>query len=112
MAKKKATYAEIMKLAEKYGVESNAFFRTAAERYHDQVEMMKRLREQMETDGLMVEHVTSTGGINMEINPIAIQLPKYNDTANKTLSLMLDIVQKLGKQADPDDGLELDLSDV
>jgi len=105
MAKKKATYSEIMELAKQYGVESNAFFRTAAERYHDQVEMMKMLRKQMETDGLMVEHVTSTGGVNMEINPIAVQLPKYNDTANKTLGLMLEIIQKLGTAAPAGDKL-------
>ena len=34
-----------------------------------------------------------------------IQLPKYNDTANKTLGVMLDIIEKLGRQAPAGDKL-------
>ena len=45
-------------------------------------------------------------------NPLAGQLPKYNDTANKTLGVMLDIIQKLGRTTETVSGLELDLSDV
>ena len=36
---------------------------------------------------------------------MAAQLPKYNDTANKTLGVMLDIIGKLGTQAPAGDKL-------
>ncbi len=36
---------------------------------------------------------------------MAAQLPKYNDTANKTLGVMLDIIGKLGTAAPAGDKL-------
>ena len=100
MAKQKLTYADIMKLAETYGVSGNAFFTSAAERYVGQVEMIDRIRNQIDEDGLMIEHTNVKGDTNVDVNPLTVQLPKYIDTANKTLSLMLDIVQRLGRPAD------------
>ena len=100
MAQKKLTYADIMKLAETYGVSSNTFFASAADRYVGQVEMIDRIRKQIDEDGLMIEHTNVKGDTNVDVNPLTVQLPKYIDTANKTLSLMLDIVQRLGKPSD------------
>ena len=105
MARKRLEYSEIMKLARAYGVDGNAFFVSAADRYAAQVEMIKGIREQIESDGLMIEHRNVKGDVNIDINPLTVQLPKYIDTANKTLSLMLDIIQRLGKISAPDDGL-------
>lgn len=96
MAKKRLGYAEIMKLAKDYGVDTNAIFVSAAERYSVQVEMIEKMRQQIEKDGLMIEHTNVKGDVNSDVNPLTVQLPKYIDTANKTLSLMLDIIQRLG----------------
>ena len=105
MARKRLEYDEIMRLAKTYGVDKNAFFVSAAERYAVQVEMINGIRKRIEEDGMMIEHRNVKGDINADINPLTVQLPKYIDTANKTLSLMLDIVQRLGKIGVADDGL-------
>jgi hypothetical protein len=45
------------------------------------------------------------GQEKIETNPLVAQLPKYNDTANKTLGVMLDIIQRLGAEAPAGDKL-------
>ena len=54
---------------------------------------------------IMMTSVGSMGQEKIETNPLVIQLPKYNDTANKTLSIMLDIIGKLGTAAPVGDKL-------
>ncbi len=105
MAKKKLSYNDIMKLADDYGVKENVLFASAAARYASQTEMIEKLREDIDQNGLMIDHITSSGAVNKEMNPLASQLPKYNDTANKTLGLMLDIIGKLGTAAPAGDKL-------
>ena len=56
-------------------------------------------------DGLLMTSTGSMGQEKIETNPLVIQLPKYNDTANKTLGVMLDIIQRLGTAAPAGDKL-------
>jgi RecA/RadA recombinase len=105
MAKKKLSFEEIMKMAEQYGVADNVLFVSAADRYAGQMEIIRKIQEDLAGRGLLIESVGSQGQKKIEANPMAGQLPKYNDTANKTLSVMLDIIQKLGTQAPAGDKL-------
>ena len=105
MARKKMTFDEIMSLAESYGVKDNVLFVSASRRYAGQLEIIENIQEDLRTRGLVMEVIGSTGQQKIEANPMASQLPKYNDTANKTLSIMLDIIQKLGTAAPAGDKL-------
>ena len=105
MAKQKLSFEEIMKLADQYGVKDNVLFVSAAERYAGQMEMIRKIQEDLERRGLILLIVRSQGQQKIEANPMASQLPKYNDTANKTLGVMLDIISKLGTQAPAGDKL-------
>ena len=105
MAKKRLEYDDIMKLAADYGVENNAVFVSAANRYAIQVKMIDDMKAKIEEDGLMIEHKNVKGDVNVDVNPLTVQLPKYIDTANKTLALMLDIIGKLGTAAPAGDKL-------
>lgn len=111
MARKKLTFEEIMELADQYGVKDNVLFVSAADRYAGQMQIIEQIHEGLK-DGLLMKTVGSMGQEKIETNPLVVQLPKYNDTANKTLGVMLDIIQKLGRMADSVSGLELDLSDI
>ena len=95
MAKKKPTFDEIMELAKAYGVDNNVLFVTASQRYAGQVKIIDEMQESL-SDGLLMTTIGSMGQEKVETNPLVVQLPKYNDTANKTLGVMLDIIQKLG----------------
>jgi hypothetical protein len=105
MGKQKLSFAEIMKLAEQYGVKENVLFVSAAERYAGQLEMIKKIQADLDDRGLIFEVIGSTGQKKTEAHPLAGQLPKYNDTANKTLGVMLDIIAKLGTAAPAGDKL-------
>ena len=105
MAKKKMTFDEIMDLAESYGVNDNVLFVSASKRYAGQLEMIEKIQDDLRTRGMVIEKVNVNGDMVPIANPLAGQLPKYNDTANKTLGVMLDIIQRLGTSAPAGDKL-------
>jgi sugar phosphate isomerase/epimerase len=105
MAKKKLSYREIMRLAEDYGVKDNVLFVSAADRYVGQVEMIRKIEDELRERGMIIEKVNTNGDTVPVANPMAQQLPKYNDTANKTLGVMLDIIGRLGTAAPAGDKL-------
>ena len=104
MAKVKQSFDEIMDLAKQYGVKDNVLFVSAASRYADQIKVIEEMQESL-SQGLLMKTVGSMGQEKIETNPLVAQLPKYNDTANKTLGVMLDIIDKLGRQAPAGDKL-------
>ena len=104
MAKVKNSYNEIMELADRYGVKDNVLFVSAAKRYDDQIRIIGEMQQSV-SEGLLMKTVGSMGQEKVETNPLVVQLPKYNDTANKTLGVMLDIIQKLGTAAPAGDKL-------
>ena len=104
MAKQKLSFDEIMKLADQYGVKDNVLFVSAADRYAGQIKIIQEMQESV-AGGLLMETVGSMGQKKVETNPLVTQLPKYNEVANKTLGVMLDIIQKLGSEAPAGDKL-------
>ena len=104
--KRGTTYDELLALAHDYGVENNALFVAAAKQYQLQQEVLEMIHATLQEDGEAVttkEYVK--GRENVCVHPLVAQLPKHVDSANKTLSTMLDIVQKLGRLASSEDGL-------
>ena len=104
MAKQKLSFDDIMKLADQYGVKDNVLFVSAADRYAGQIKIIQEMQESV-AGGLLMKSVGSMGQEKVETNPLVVQLPKYNDTANKTLSIMLDIIARLGTPAPAGDKL-------
>ena len=102
---KKLTLKDLMEQAARYGVSENALFVSACNRYMDQMEIIERMRDDIKKNGLMVEHTNVKGDVNMDVNPLTVQLPKYTDAANKTLAIMLDVIQKMGTTAPAGDKL-------
>ena len=105
MAKPKMTFDEIMEMAELYGVKDNVLFVTASKRYSGQLDMIEKIQTDLNKRGLMITKVNTNGDDVPIANPLVAQLPKYNDTANKTLGVMLDIIQRLGTAAPAGDKL-------
>ena len=105
MAKKKLAFDEIMDLADQYGVKDNVLFVSASKRYAGQIEMIEKIQDDLRDRGLMITKVNTNGDDVPIANPLVAQLPKYNDTANKTLGVMLDIIQRLGTAAPAGDKL-------
>ena len=109
MAKKTATYDELLKMAKSYGVENNALFLAAAKQYDLQQRVIEMLREGIEEGDLTTQKTYLKGQANDYAAPLVKELPKHSDAANRTAGTILDIIVKLGKPPAEDNGLELDL---
>lgn len=105
MSKKGMTYTEILELAEQYGIKDNVLFTSASTRYESLMGIITEIESDLRERGMMIEKTATNGAVVPIANPLAAQLPKYNDTANKTLGVMLDIIQKLGTAAPAGDKL-------
>jgi len=108
MAKQKVTFDELMLLAKRYGLESNELFISCANQYDLQQKVIRNIKEAIESEESMTvskEYVKNR--LNVYANPLVKELPKHSDSANKTLAMMLDIIEKLGtKEQKPKSKLE------
>lgn len=109
---KKVSYSSLLKMAENYGVSDNALFISAVNQYMTQQKVIEMIRKELENEESVVvtkEYVKDRE--NVYVNPMVRELPKHSDSANKTLSVMLDIIVKLGKEPNVQDELEAFLSE-
>lgn len=88
-------------MAEEYGVEDNALFLSAAKNYQTQKKLIDRMSECIEHDETIVSKEYVKGRETLTAHPLVQQLPKHIDSANKSLSTMLDIITKLGEKQSP-----------
>lgn len=101
MAKKRINHEDILRMAESYGVRENPLFLAATEQYDFQLAVIRKCRDALETDDRMiVEKEYVKGQENLQPNPIITQLPKLTDSANRTLGVMLDIIERIGRKAE------------
>lgn len=107
MAKVKTTYDSLMELARRYRVEDNALFQSSAKQYSITAKVLDDIQASLEEDeGLVVEKEYVKSRKNVYANPLIKELPKLNDSANRLLNTMLDIILKLGKEPSAQSRLE------
>ena len=103
MARKSKTYTELIKMAKIYGIDKNALFLQAAEQFSVQQRVIQRIRDALDDEGeLMTSKEYVKGRENVYSHPLVRELPKHSDSANRTLSTMLEIIEKLGKPPKPE----------
>ena len=105
MAKRK-TLTDIMRMAKMYGVDKNALFVSVAKQYQLQQDVLDMIKKSLQETGETVttkEYVK--GRENVMVHPLIQQLPKHAEAANKTLTTMVDIIQRLGTKEPPGDKL-------
>ena len=88
-------------MAEEYGVADNALFLSAAKNYQTQKKLLDRMSDCIENDETIVSKEYVKGRETLTAHPLVQQLPKHIDSANKSLSTMLDIITKLGEKQSP-----------
>lgn len=103
MAKKTATYDELLNMAKRYGVEKNALFLAAAEQYDLQLRVIRMLKEGIDDGDLTTQKTYLKGQVNDYAAPLVKELPKHSDAANRTAGTILDIIVKLGQKKGDDD---------
>ena len=100
---KKITYAKLIDMAAEYGVQNNPLFVSAADQYVRQKQIIASMQDAIDDAGV-------TGGMDKDgnplVHPLVRELPKHTDSANRTLSTMLDIIEKVGRERKPEGTLQ------
>lgn len=84
---------EILKLAEKNGVQTNFFFTTTFQRYLVQIKILEELEQEINDAGALVTKEYVKGRENIYTNPAINAYNNTTNSANKTVTTLLKIVQ-------------------
>ena len=84
---------EIIKLAEKSGVQTNYFFTTTFNRYLVQIQILEDLEKEINEAGALVTKEYVKGRENIYTNPAINAYNNTTNSANKTVTTLLKIVQ-------------------
>lgn len=103
MAKIATTYDELLKMARRYGVDQNALFLAAAKQYDLQQKVIALLNDGIEDGDLTTQKTYISGQKNEYAAPLVKELPKHSDAANRTATVILDIIVKLGQKPTEDE---------
>ena len=106
----KAQADKIKELAEEKGLEDNFFFITTFERYLVQIDILDNLKAEIEDEGTTVSKEYVKGRKNLYTNPAINAYNRTTDSANKTVTTLLKILNGSGagkKKEEVDPLLEL-----
>lgn len=99
---------EILKIAEETGVQTNFFFVTTFKRYQVQIGILNELEKSLKENGMLVKKEYVKGRKNLYSNPAVSEYNKTTDSANRTVTTLMRIIQGFGKQDAERDGGEVD----
>ena len=98
--------AEILRIAEEAGVQSNFFFLTTFKRYQVQLSILADLERAIKEEGILVSKEYVKGRKNVYSNPAVAEYNKTTDSANKTVATLMRILKNFQtEQAEDDDPL-------
>lgn len=106
----KAQAEQIKEMAEAKGLENNFFFVTTFERYLVQIDILDNLKAEIEDEGTTVSKEYVKGRKNLYTNPAINAFNRTTDSANKTVTTLLKILNGSGtgkKKEEVDPLLEL-----
>lgn len=98
--KKTITFDDLMALARRYSVNDNEMFISCARQYEMQTNLIDKMKKAIEDDEMLVTKEYVKGRENVMANPLIKELPKHYDSANKTLGIMLSIIEAMGSKSE------------
>ena len=99
----KAQAKEILRIAEESGTQSNYFFTTTFERYLVQLNILDKLKQTIESEGMLVEKEYVKGRKNLYTNPAVSDYNRTTDSANKTVATLMRIIKNFGVEEAQED---------
>lgn len=94
---------EILKLAEESGKQEDFFFTTTFQRYLVQLQILEELEQEIQNAGTMVKKEYVKGRENVYTNPSINAYNRTVDSANKTVTTLLKIINGGAKKAVKED---------
>lgn len=108
--------AELIRMAEEGGVEQNYFFTTTFERYKMQLNVLDRLKKEIDGGELLITKEYIKGRANLMPNPAVTEYNKTSLSANQTVVTLLRIIKTFasgpvlgGAKAKQEDEEDIDL---
>lgn len=95
--------AEILRIAEESGVQSNFFFLTTFKRYQVQLGILNELEKNMKAEGMLVKKEYVKGRKNLYSNPAVGEYNKTTDSANKTVATLMRIIKHFNVNEETDE---------
>jgi len=86
---------EILKIAEKHGVEQNFFFITTFKRYQVQINILNDLERAIKEQGTLVTKEYVKGRENIYTHPAITEYNKTSNGANQTVQTLMKIITTL-----------------
>ena len=83
---------EIIRIAEEAGVQTNYFFLTTFRRYQTQISVLNKLEEFIAESDTLVTKEYVKGRENLYTNPAITEYNRTTDSANKTVSTLIRII--------------------
>lgn len=88
---------EILKIAQKFGVEQNFLFLTTFKRYQVQLNILNELEQKIKEDGSLVTKEYVKGRENVYTHPAISEYNKTSQSANNTVATLIKILKDLRK---------------
>ena len=95
---------EILKIAQKHGVEQNFLFITTFQRYQVQLKILQDLQVKIKEDGSLVTKEYVKGRENVYTHPAIGEYNKTSTAANQTVATLIKIIKSLRNGDDENDG--------
>ncbi|BED91689.1 MAG: hypothetical protein CfP315_0201 [Candidatus Improbicoccus pseudotrichonymphae] len=86
---------EILKIAQKHGVEANFFFITTFKRYQVQIGILNDLEKTIKDEGTSVVKEYVKGRQNVYSHPAINDYNRTTDSANKTVATLIRIIMNM-----------------
>lgn len=83
---------EIIRIAEEAGVQTNFFFLTTFKRYQVQLNILADLEKTIKSEGTLVTKEYVKGRQNLYTSPAVTEFNRTTDSANKTVSTLIRII--------------------
>ena len=93
---------EILRIAQKFGVEQNFLFLTTFKRYQVQLTILSELEQKIKEDGSLVTKEYVKGRGNVYTHPAIGEYNKTSTSANQTVATLIKIIKTL--RSEEDDG--------
>ena len=95
---------EILRIAEKYGVEQNFLFITTFKRYQVQLNILNDLEKTIKEDGSLVTKEYVKGRGNLYTHPAISEYNKTATSANQTVATLIKIFKSMRNESEDDEG--------
>lgn len=97
---------EILRIAEKHGVEQNFFFLTTFKRYQVQLNILADLEKVINEQGTLVTKEYVKGRANVYSHPAINDYNRTTDSTNRTVSTLMKIITTLRNESPDSDLLD------